>query len=542
MHLATFTALNLLDSWLTLLVVPALPGPNSTLSLVFARSFLWNLTCYVAIVGVVYSLDFSRLYRERAIASAELSARLSQAQLRALQSQLRPHFLFNTLNAVAEQVYTDPAAADRMIMRLGALLRASLSTTDTHEIPLRDELGTLDHYFEIMKLGIATGCASRCGSRPAPSRRSSPPWCCNPSSRTPSSTAWSPRSAPPASRCGRRCVATGSCSPSSTTDSASRRAPPRGDRAAQHPRAAPAALRRPPAPPRLPAHRRRGIVRHRDAVPYALTTPPGVRPPLPHSPQHAPDFRLETWFSRWEFDAPWNLAASDMATLRLDELLALADADGRAAWDALPLGYTPTFGTPALREAIAATYSGIRADDVIAFTGAEEGIWCAVHASMRPGDHAVVVIPCYQSSEEIPRSIGPVTGVPLRWRDGWALDLDELRDALRPGTSLVIVNFPHNPTGHVISEDDFRALVALTEARGITLLSDEVYRGLERAPRSALPQAADLGEHTMSLGVLSKALWPRRPAGGLDRLPRPRGARPHGAHPALPLHLRLRPG
>jgi two-component system, LytTR family, sensor kinase len=152
LHLATFTALNLLDAQLTLLIVPLLPGPNSTLSLVFARAFLWNLTCYVAIVGVVYSLDFSRLYRERAIASAELSARLSQAQLRALQSQLRPHFLFNTLNAVAEQVYTDPAAADRMIMRLGALLRASLSTSDTHEIPLRDELGTLDHYFEIMKI------------------------------------------------------------------------------------------------------------------------------------------------------------------------------------------------------------------------------------------------------------------------------------------------------------------------------------------------------------------------------------------------------
>jgi aspartate/methionine/tyrosine aminotransferase len=218
-----------------------------------------------------------------------------------------------------------------------------------------------------------------------------------------------------------------------------------------------------------------------------------------------PDFRLETWFSRWEFDAPWNLAASDMATMRLDELLALADTDGRAAWHQLSLGYTPTFGTPALREAIAATYEGISPDEVIAFSGAEEGIWCAVHAAMRAGDHAVVVIPCYQSSEEIPRSIGTVTGVPLRWRNGWVLDLDEVRDALRPETRLLIMNFPHNPTGHVIPEDDFRALVALAEARGIALLSDEVYRGLERPPRAPLPQAADLGARTMSLGVLSKA-------------------------------------
>jgi LytS/YehU family sensor histidine kinase len=68
-----------------------------------------------------------------------------------LESQLRPHFLFNTLNTIAEQVHSNPQGADDMILRLAALLRASLHLTEGHEVPLRDELATVTNYLAIVR-------------------------------------------------------------------------------------------------------------------------------------------------------------------------------------------------------------------------------------------------------------------------------------------------------------------------------------------------------------------------------------------------------
>lgn len=218
-----------------------------------------------------------------------------------------------------------------------------------------------------------------------------------------------------------------------------------------------------------------------------------------------PDFRLEVHFSKWEFTARHNLAASDCESIPMRELLAMADDADRAAWHDLRLGYTETMGSPSLREAIAATYDRIDPADVICFTGAQEGIFCAMHALLEPGDHAVVLVPNYQSLEEVPLSICEVSGIALHAENGWALDLDEVRAALRDDTRLIAVNFPNNPTGAMIGHDSWLALLELAASRGIPVFSDEVYRGLERRPDLTLPQAADRHENAMSLGVMSKA-------------------------------------
>jgi aspartate/methionine/tyrosine aminotransferase len=218
-----------------------------------------------------------------------------------------------------------------------------------------------------------------------------------------------------------------------------------------------------------------------------------------------PDFRLETYFSRWEFTARFHLTASDAQTLTLRELLALADGDGRDRWEGLHLGYTETWGLPALREAIAATYDRVAAEDVVCFAGASEAIYLAMQALLDPGDHAVVLTPNYQAAETTPLSFCQVTGVALRPEDRWALDLAAVTAALRPNTRVVSVNFPNNPTGAVPDEGTWRALAALCQERDIWLFSDEVYRGLELAPRTPLPQAADLSTSALSLNVMSKA-------------------------------------
>jgi aspartate/methionine/tyrosine aminotransferase len=219
-----------------------------------------------------------------------------------------------------------------------------------------------------------------------------------------------------------------------------------------------------------------------------------------------PDFRLETHFSRWEFEARHHMTASDAETMTMSDLLALAGPEDRDAWERVSLGYTETWGAPALRETIASTYDTLSGADILTFAGAEEGLYCAMLALLGPGDHAIVTVPNYQSMETLPLTIaGNVTGVALRPENRRQLDLDELRAALRPETRLVAVNFPNNPTGAIADQATFRELVELCAERGIHLFSDEVYRGLEIDGAKRLPQAADLFDKGISLNVMSKA-------------------------------------
>ena len=218
-----------------------------------------------------------------------------------------------------------------------------------------------------------------------------------------------------------------------------------------------------------------------------------------------PDFRLETYFSKWEFTARYHLCASDMQSMSLAELLALGTPEQREAWEILHLGYTETFGSQQLLEAIAATYENVEPSEILCFAGAEEGIYSAMHALLSADDHAVVMTPNYQSLESVALARCAVTGVTLDPERDWALDLDMLAAALRPNTRLVSVNFPHNPSGKVLPRESFDELVALCRERGIHLFSDEVYRLLERDPAARLPQAADVYERALSLGVMSKS-------------------------------------
>jgi aspartate/methionine/tyrosine aminotransferase len=218
-----------------------------------------------------------------------------------------------------------------------------------------------------------------------------------------------------------------------------------------------------------------------------------------------PEFRLETFFAEWEFKARYHLCASDMQSLSLADLLALAGPARREEWDRLHLGYTETRGSPLLRETIAATYDRVQPDEVLCFAGAEEGIYVAMHALLTRDDHAVVVMPNYQSLETVALALCAVTGVALDPDDHWNLNLDEVKRALKPNTKVISINFPHNPTGKVLPRTLYDELIVLCRERDIYLFSDEVYRLLERDPSIRLPQAVDVHELGISLGVMSKS-------------------------------------
>jgi two-component system, LytTR family, sensor kinase len=114
----------------------------------------WMFMTYLFLVGLAHALEFRRESDRRAVDSAQLEMRLVEAQLQALQRQLHPHFLFNTLNAIAGLMRTDVDAADRMMDRLGDLLRMTLNTSNIQEVPLKEELEVLQKYLDIEQVRL----------------------------------------------------------------------------------------------------------------------------------------------------------------------------------------------------------------------------------------------------------------------------------------------------------------------------------------------------------------------------------------------------
>ena len=218
-----------------------------------------------------------------------------------------------------------------------------------------------------------------------------------------------------------------------------------------------------------------------------------------------PDFRLETHFSKWEFKAKYHMTASDAESISLRDLLALATPEDREAFEGMSLGYTETFGAPDLREVIASTYAKQSASDILCFAGASEGIFAANMVLLDPGSHAIVVTPNYQSHETLPVSLCAATGVPLDPGDGWSLDIDRIKAAIRPNTRLVTINFPHNPTGAILPLERYMALVELCRTHGIYILHDEIFNGLGPTGTQHLPFIADIYERGLSLNVMSKS-------------------------------------
>jgi aspartate/methionine/tyrosine aminotransferase len=221
-------------------------------------------------------------------------------------------------------------------------------------------------------------------------------------------------------------------------------------------------------------------------------------------PIDIPPFKLERFFAPYEFNARYLLGSSDCQSMTIGQLLSL-EAGAREAFEQHWLGYTEYEGAPELRAQIAALYEGIAPSQVLVFTGAEEAIFTFMNTAVSAGDHMIVHTPGYQSLYEVARGRGvQVSFWPAQEADGWALDIEWLRDHLQANTRAVVINCPHNPTGYLMSQTDYQALIDILRPRGIFLFNDEVYRGLEHDPALRLPAACEAYEYGFSLGVMSK--------------------------------------
>jgi two-component sensor histidine kinase len=106
---------------------------------------------YWAILGSIVASQYYRQFRDHELRTSQLETQLALAQLQMLRMQLHPHFLFNTLNAISALLHKDADKADIMIARLGELLRTTLESAGTQQVPLRQELEFIQPYLEIEK-------------------------------------------------------------------------------------------------------------------------------------------------------------------------------------------------------------------------------------------------------------------------------------------------------------------------------------------------------------------------------------------------------
>jgi aspartate/methionine/tyrosine aminotransferase len=216
-------------------------------------------------------------------------------------------------------------------------------------------------------------------------------------------------------------------------------------------------------------------------------------------------FQLERTMSIWEHQVEYNLSESGVQPMSVAELLG-NDPDRIAGLLATGLNYPQTKGSVELRERIAALYPEATADNVVVTTGAAQANFTSVLTLLDPGDQIVVMLPNYMQIWGVAKNYGlDVRTFTLREELGWGFDLDELAAAVSDQTRLIAVCNPNNPTGHIMTPEERRAVVAGADRVGAWILSDEVYAGLEHHTDEITPSLWGEYGKVLAVGSLSKA-------------------------------------
>ena len=189
-------------------------------------------------------------------------------------------------------------------------------------------------------------------------------------------------------------------------------------------------------------------------------------------------FAMERMQSTWENRVDYDMSESGVRPLTLGELVAMG-FDLPAFLDQ-PLGYSQSNGTIELRERIAALYPGTTVEHLEVTNGTSEANYLIALALLRPGDAVAMEVPNYMQMPGVARSLGAVVRTfSLRQDTGWEPDWDEFDRAVGPGTRLLYLSNPNNPTGAVLSDTAMRRIAERCERNGTWILADEVYLGAE---------------------------------------------------------------
>ena len=218
-------------------------------------------------------------------------------------------------------------------------------------------------------------------------------------------------------------------------------------------------------------------------------------------------FAVEEWMNAYETGARYNIAETCVDSISVDELFRLCGEDSAAFWkrfSARRLTYGDIEGAPAFREGICRLYKTLKPEEVVTTHGAAGANHHVFYSLVEPGDRVISIMPTYQQLYSIPESYGAeVKLLDLTPENGYLPALEQLRELAVPGTKLICVNNPNNPTGALMSTELLREIVEIARSVDAYVLCDEVYRHLTQEDVWC-ESIVDLYEKGISVSSMSK--------------------------------------
>ena len=218
-------------------------------------------------------------------------------------------------------------------------------------------------------------------------------------------------------------------------------------------------------------------------------------------------FAVEEWMNAYETGARFNIAETCVDSISIDELFRLCEEDSTAFWkqfSARRLTYGDIEGAPAFREGICRLYKTLKPEEVVTTHGAAGANHHVFYSLVEPGDRVISIMPTYQQLYSIPESYGAeVKLLDLTPENGYLPALEQLRELAVPGTKLICINNPNNPTGALMSTELLREIVEIAKSVDAYVLCDEVYRHLTQE-NVWCESIVDLYEKGISVSSMSK--------------------------------------
>lgn len=218
-------------------------------------------------------------------------------------------------------------------------------------------------------------------------------------------------------------------------------------------------------------------------------------------------FKVEEWMNAWETGARYNIAETCVDSVSLDELFEITGEDKEAFWNNISkkrLTYGYIVGNPEFKEGICKLYKTMTPGEIIPTHGAAGASHHVFYSLIEPGDRVISIMPTYQQLYSIPESFGAnLKLLHLDEKNGYLPDMDELRRLAVPGTKLICINNPNNPTGALMSREMLEEIVEIAKSCGAYILCDEVYRHLTQEEEWS-ESIVDLYEKGISISSMSK--------------------------------------
>lgn len=218
-------------------------------------------------------------------------------------------------------------------------------------------------------------------------------------------------------------------------------------------------------------------------------------------------FKVEEWMNAYEIGARYNIAETCVDSVSLDELFELTGENKEKFWNAFSsrrLTYGYIEGNPSFKEGICSLYHTLKPDEIVPTHGASGANHHIFYSLIEPGDRVISIMPTYQQLYTIPKSYGAEVKLQhLKAENGYLPDLEELKTLAVPGTKMICINNPNNPTGVLMSREILTQIVEIARSVDAYVLCDEVYRHLTQK-NAWCESIVDLYEKGISVSSMSK--------------------------------------